>query len=117
MLLAPFHVGTCADESAGEQTFLPATLEHVRRCPARAEYIELCFTTPEGSWNWCFPEPERVRKRSASPIALTLGPYGIVARKVIDTRLGTVVDTAAAVPMILAGAEVVVARRLVTATR
>jgi hypothetical protein len=32
------------------------------------------FTTPKGSWNRCFPEPRRRRKRPACPIALTIGP-------------------------------------------
>jgi hypothetical protein len=41
----------CVGEPSGGEPFLPATLEGVRRCPARSEYVELCFSTPEGPWN------------------------------------------------------------------
>jgi len=98
-----------------EEPFLPATLEHVRRCPARPEYIELCFTTSEGPWKWCFPEPPRRRKRPAGPVALTIGPYSVQARLVRDGGLGPAVQISSALPMILAGADVYVARGLVCA--
>ncbi len=117
MALASFLTDTCADEPSFGEDFVPATLEGVRRCPARPEYIELCFTTPEGSWSWCFPEPARQRKRPASPIALMLGPYGVLARRVLSGGFGSTLDGSAALPMILAGADVVVARRLVAAGR
>jgi hypothetical protein len=117
MALAPFFTDTCADEPAFAEEFLPATLEGVRRCPARAGYLELCFRTPEGSWNWCFPKPAGRRKRAASPVALTLGPYGVLARPVLDDGFGAALDGSAALPMILAGGSVVVARRLVIAGR
>jgi hypothetical protein len=97
-----------------EDPFLPARLEHVRRCPARSEYIELCFTTPEGSWKWCFPKPSRRRKQPAGPLALRMGPYGVQVRRVRDNGLGHALQTSSALPMILAGADVYVARRLVT---
>ncbi len=115
MSLTSFLADTCADDSSLDDGFLPATLESVRRCPARPEYLELCFRTPEGTWNWCFPKPARQRKRSPSPIALTLGPYGVLARQVLSSGFGTALDGSAALPMILAGADVIVARRLVTA--
>jgi hypothetical protein len=116
---------------------VPARLDSVRRCPARPEYIELCFTTPEGTWRWCFLEPAR-RLASAVPvstvgavgaanaalaaIALTVGPHGVLARRMPDGGFGPVVDgpvvdASVALSMILAGAEVVVARRLVIAGR
>src|SRR5260370_11279679 len=60
-----------------EEPFLPASLELVRRCPARSEYIELCFTISEGSWKCCFPEPARPRELPAGPLALTVGLYGV----------------------------------------
>ena len=107
----------CADEPSPAEEFLPATLESVRGCPARTGYLELCFRTPEGAWNWCFEEPASRRKRPADPIALTLGPYGVLARRVLDDGFGTALDGSAALPMILAGAEVIVARRLVIAGR
>jgi hypothetical protein len=117
MAKTSFSTGTCAPDAGLPDPFLPATLERVRRCPARPEYMELCFTTPEGSWNWCFPEPVRQRKRAACRIALTVGPYSVLARPVRDDGFGPALNAAAALPMILAGADVVVARSLVTAGR
>jgi hypothetical protein len=117
MALASFLTDTCADEPSPEEDFVPATLEGLRPCPARPEYIELCFTTPEGSWSWCFPKPARQRKRPVGPIALTLGPYGVLARRVHDGGFGPALDGSAALPMILAGTDVMIARRLVTAGR
>jgi hypothetical protein len=112
-----FFTDTCGPNSGPNDPFLPATLEGLRRCPARPEYVELHFTTPEGAWHWCFPEPPRRRKRPGGSIALTVGPYSVLARPVLDDGLGPALDTAATLPMILAGADVVVARRLVTAGR
>jgi hypothetical protein len=119
MTLTSYFPGECAGQpSFGDELFLAATLEGVRRCPANAEYVELHFTTSEGSWSWCFPRPLRRLKRHPSPIALTLGPYGIMARRITaGGELGTAVAAGAALAMILAGADVVVARRLVTAGR
>jgi hypothetical protein len=118
LALVSFFPGACADESSSGEAFLPATLEGVRRCPARAEYMELHFSTDEGPWSWCFPKPARRIKRRPSPVALTLGPYGVLARRVdADGEVGTALDASAALPMILAGADVVVLRRLVTAGR
>ncbi|MFC5752235.1 hypothetical protein [Actinomadura rugatobispora] len=99
------------------ETFLPATLDSVHRCPARADYIELCFTTPEGPMKWCFPEPPRQAARSTGPLALTIGPYGIQVREVGENGLGLALENASALSMILAGAEVYIARKLVTANR
>jgi hypothetical protein len=119
MALAYSFSGACAEESTPGEALLPATLEGVFRCPARREYLELRFSTPEGQWNWCFPRPARRRSRPPRPVALTLGPYGMVARSVNGDRGGLVdaLDAAVALPMILAGADVVVLRRLVTSGR
>ena len=117
MTPAFLFIETCAVDEVLADPLLPATLDGVRRCPARSEYIELCFTTPEGAWNWCFPEPSRRRRRRGGPIALTVGPYSVLARLVRDDGLGSALDSAAALPMILAGADVVIARSLVTAGR
>lgn len=118
MALAYSPSGACTEESSPHEELLPATLEGVFRCPARAEYLELRFATPEGQWNWCFPKPTRRRNRTPSPIALTLGPYGVIARHLgEDGQLGNAIDAAAAMPMILAGAKVVVLRRLVLSGR
>jgi hypothetical protein len=97
------------------EVLVPATFECARRCPARPGYLELCFTTPEGSWTWCFPRPRRRRREPAARIALTIGPYGVLARRVRDGGLGTALPGSAAVPMILSGADVSVERRLVMA--
>jgi hypothetical protein len=106
---------SCVAGPPVEESFLPATLERARRCPARPEYIELCFLTPEGPWTWCFPAPLRRRKRAAVPLALTVGAYGVQARPVGDDGLGPALPSSSALPMILAGADIYVARRLVTA--
>ena len=96
-------------------SFLPATLERARRCAARPEYIELCFLTPEGPWTWCFPVPSRRRKRAAVPLALTVGAYGVQARPVRAGSLGPALPSSSALAMILAGADMYVARGLVSA--
>jgi hypothetical protein len=97
-----------------EESFLAATLDLVRRCPARSEYVELCFTTPEGSWNWCFPEPSRCPRPTTGPLALTVGPYGVQARLVHDAELGPALLSSSALQMILAGADVRIARSLIS---
>jgi hypothetical protein len=117
MAVASLFPDPCAGKPSSAEEFLSATLEGVRRCPARPEYIELCFTTGEGAWNWCFPPPVRQLKRPTEPVALVLGPYGVLARRVAGNGLGPALDSSVALPMILAGADVVVARRLVTAGR
>jgi hypothetical protein len=118
MALASYFPGACADEPSSNEAFVTATLDGVYRCPARRDYIELHFTTSEGPWNWCFPRPSRRLKRRPSPVALTLGPYGILARRVKPGgEFGLALDAAVALPTILAGAEVMVARRLVEAGR
>ena len=90
----------------------------MRRCPAQAEYVELRLATSEGPWTWCFPTPARRLRPRPGPVALTLGPYGVMARRVTpDGELGTGLDPCVALPTILAGAHVMVARRLVTAGR
>lgn len=97
---------SCLTGPRVEEPFLPATLERVRCCPARSGYIELCFTTAEGSWNWCFPKPSRRRKRSGGPVVLTVGPYGARARLVRDGGLGPALPGSSALSMILAGTDV-----------
>jgi hypothetical protein len=118
MALVSFLPNVCTDEPSPQTGYLSATLESARPCPARGEYIELHFQTAEGPWSWCFPTPVRQLKRSPKPIALTLGPYGVTARRVgADGGFGVAVDVSSALPMILAGADVTVARYLVTAGR
>lgn len=104
---------TCYTDARAEEAFLPATLELVRRCPARPEYVELCFTTPEGPWNWCFRRPPRGGKRAGGPIALRFGPYGVHAYLLREDGLGPALEISSALPMITAGADVFVARGLV----
>ena len=92
--------------------FAPATLASARPCPARPEYVELRFTTPEGPWTWCFPRPRRQRRRPAAAIALTMGACGVQARRIRADGLGPALPGSSALPMILAGADVYVARTL-----
>jgi hypothetical protein len=95
-------------------SFVLATLQCVRRCPARSNFIELCFATDEGSWTWCFRNPPEPSERgSGGTLALTVGPYGAQARGVDDGRLGLALPTSEALPMILGGSQTYVARRLV----
>ena len=105
----------CFADRLLEEAFLPATLEGVRRCPARSGYVELCFTTPEGPWQWCFPAPPRRRRRRVGSLALTMGAYGVQAHLVRDAGLGPALPSSAALPMILVGADIRVARGLVSA--
>lgn len=96
--------------------FLPARLDYVRRCPARSEYIELCFSTEAGTWNWCFPEPAELSEpRSPEPLALKAGRYGVQAHPVGGSNLDAALPSSAALPMILAGTEVHIASQLVAA--
>ncbi|HEY2268811.1 MAG TPA: hypothetical protein VGI96_39780 [Streptosporangiaceae bacterium] len=101
------------DEARAREGFLPARLELVRPCGARPEYIELCFTTAEGAFNWCFRRPPRRRRRPAGPIALRSGPYGVHAYRLDEDGLGPALEISAALPVITAGADVYVARDLV----
>ncbi|GAB1812510.1 hypothetical protein [Mycobacterium sp. MUNTM1] len=97
-----------------DASFLPATLESVRRCPARSDFIELCFATDEGGWTWCFRDPaERGEGSSDGTLALTVGPYGAQARNVEEGGLGPALPTSEALPIILGGSRVYLARQLV----
>jgi hypothetical protein len=112
MAQAPSPCGTRRAEA-----FVAATLDVVRPCPARPEYIEVCFTTPHGEFHWCFPEPPRRRPQPDGPIALAIGPYGVQAHHMSNGDLGLALETADALPVILAGAEVFIARRLLSTRR
>ncbi|KPG56261.1 hypothetical protein AN916_05870 [Mycobacteroides immunogenum] len=95
-------------------SFVSATLGGSRGCPARSDFIELFFVTGESSWTWCFPEPpEQSAGGSAGTIALAVGPYGAQARSVDEGVLGLVLPTSEALPMILGGCQIYVARKLV----
>jgi hypothetical protein len=104
---------TCFADARAEEAFLPATLEAVRPCAARPEYVELCFSTAEGAWNWCFRRPPRRRKRPGGPIALRSGPYGVHAYLLGEVEPGEALEISSALPMITAGSDVYVARDLV----
>ena len=107
--------------------FLPARLDYVRRCPARAQYLELCFSTEGGPWNWCFPEPDELPEAETSrtsgtsgmtgPLALKASRYGVQAHPIDGGDLGPALPSSTALPMILAGAEVHIADQLVSAIR
>ncbi|ORA41077.1 hypothetical protein BST20_02775 [Mycobacterium branderi] len=95
-------------------SFVLASLQSFHRCPARSDFIELCFATDAGTWTWCFREPsERSEGGSGGTLALTVGPYGAQARYVDDGGLGLALPTSQALPMILGGSQTYVARRLV----
>jgi hypothetical protein len=97
-----------------DESFVPATLESVRRCPARSDFIELCFATDEGAWTWCFRDPpEGNGCGSVGALALAVGPYGPQARSVDDDGIGVALPTSEALPMILGDSPTFVARRLV----
>ncbi|MFB4309718.1 hypothetical protein [Actinomadura sp. GTD37] len=97
-----------------DEAFVPAALEGVHPCPARSDYVEVCFTTPGVPFKWCFPEPPRCPAEPGGPLALTLGRYGVQAHELLDGVLGPALQSSAALPMILAGAEVRIARRLLS---
>jgi hypothetical protein len=97
-----------------DKSLISATLQSVRRCPARPDYIELCFGTDEGLWTWCFRDPRELDEcGSGGTLALTVGPYGAQARCVEDNGLGFALPTSEALPMILGGSRTYVARKLV----
>lgn len=102
--------GPCLDHGR----YLLATLQSVRRCPARSDFIELCFETDEGPWTWCFRDPdERTELESSGTLALKMGPYGAQAHHADADGLGLAVPSSEALPMILGGARTYVARKLV----
>jgi hypothetical protein len=99
-----------------DQSLIPATFQSFRRCPARPDYIELCFETEDGLWTWCFRDPRELSNfecGSGRTLALTVGPYGAQARCVEDNELGFAVPTSEALPIILGGSPTYVARKLV----
>ena len=70
-----------SDPRLEDESFLAATLNFVRRCPARSDYIELCFATDEGLWKWCFPEPPEQQVRTGGTLAVTIAAIiAIMAR-------------------------------------
>ena len=95
-----------------DEAFVPAALDRVHPCPARSDYIEVCFTTPAGPFQWCFPEPPHCPAEPGGPLALTLGRYGVQAHEFADGAVGPALPSSSALPMILAGAEVHIARHL-----
>ncbi|MDI9979793.1 hypothetical protein [Rhodococcus sp. IEGM 1307] len=107
----PFTSGTAIPEKG---SYVQATLEAVRRCPARADFIELCFTTEAGPWKWCFPEPEERHAQSgADPLVLVLGRYGTQAHHIVDGGIGPALLSSEAMPMIIDGCQTLVARKMI----
>ncbi|NKY53084.1 hypothetical protein [Nocardia vermiculata] len=107
--------GTAFDE----ELFVRATVESSGRCPARADYIEICFATTEGRWKWCFPEPDPADAldEPITALAFTLDQYGAQAHPIVDGTIGPAILSASALPMVLAGTPVHIARRLVLLCR
>lgn len=102
-----------------DELFVRATIESVGPCPARADYIEICFTTTEGRWKWCFPEPDPADtlEEPTTELAFTLDNYGAQAHPIVDGRIQPAILSAAALPMVVAGTAVHIARRLVLMCR
>jgi hypothetical protein len=99
-----------------DESLIAASFQSVRPCPARPDYIELCFETAEGLWTWCFRDPHEPSGSecgSGRTLALTVGPYGAQARCVEDNEIGFALPTSEALPMILGGSRTYVARKLV----
>ncbi|PIB73221.1 hypothetical protein CQY22_017770 [Mycolicibacterium brumae] len=97
-------------------SLLPATLQEVCRCPARRDYIELCFETPEGPWKWCLPEPTEALESTdgaEAVAAVTVGRYGVQAHYVDDGCLGYAMPSCEALAMVLGGARIFLSRSLV----
>ncbi|MEZ0364822.1 hypothetical protein ACAG26_14120 [Mycobacterium sp. pUA109] len=105
----------CGSLRSAEQSLLAATFLGVRRCPARADYIELCFETNEGVWTWCIPEPCEQRECGSGDdtLAITTGPYGAQARYFQDGNLGFALPSPEAMALITGGSRAYVARKLV----
>lgn len=100
--------------SAGE-FLLPANVRSVRRCPARSDYVELCFETDEGRWTWCCPEVAEGCEAgiAGDALAITPGPYGARVRHFENGRLGAVLPSCDALVWIVGGSPTYVARALV----
>lgn len=105
----------CGEPGLQDGSLIPATFQSVHRCPARSDYIELCFETDESPWAWCLPEPSEHAEYDGGcdAVAITVGPYGAQARCVDGDRLGFALPGSEAVPLILNGIRTLVARKLV----
>ncbi|MEV5835200.1 hypothetical protein [Nocardia sp. NPDC052112] len=110
------RVATPTESTLSGRSFLPATLDIALRCPARSDYIELRFTTSAGPWQWCFPKPQHryADPSTATSIALACGRYGAQARLIRAGGLGPALPSSAALPLILAGARILVERQLIS---
>lgn len=108
-------VQCCSGSSTTEQGLLPAIFDHIRRCPARSDYIEMCFETGDGTWTWCIPQSSEQSECGCGDgaLAITVGPYGAQARYLQDGGLGFSLPSAEAMALILGGSQTYVARKLV----
>jgi hypothetical protein len=120
------RMGAPVDDGA----FVRATSVEVGVCPARADFVELRFTTEVGSWNWCFPDPGACEARPADAdadadadgdgdgdadgaLALIFGRYGVQAHEVANGVIGPALPSSEALPRILGGCRPLVSRDLV----
>lgn len=95
-------------------SYVQASLTAVYRCPARSDFIELCFTTEVGPWKWCFPDPgERKSRPGNDTMVLVVGRYGAQAHLVVDGTIGPALQSSEAMPLILGGCQPFVSRKLV----
>lgn len=97
----------------GHETFTKAMLHTVQHCPARSNYIELCFVTDDGPWRWCVPQPPKELDHQVDRLAVTLGCYGAQAHLIKGDSLGWAIPSSEAVPAILKGIDLFVERRLI----
>ncbi|MCX4092587.1 hypothetical protein [Nocardia sp. alder85J] len=106
---------------SADNAFLPASLESTGPCPARADYLELRFATSVGHWTWCVPqpgsEPPDPEEEPVDRLAIAMGRYGIQAYRHTGEGTGTALPSAAAIPLILDGIPVRVARTLIESGR
>ncbi|MCE0765971.1 hypothetical protein LWC35_24150 [Pseudonocardia kujensis] len=95
-------------------SFVRADLAEIGRCPARADFVELHFTTEVGRWKWCFPDPRsRETRTDEQTLVLVLGRYGTQAHLVVDGAIGPALPSSEALPMILGGSRPFVSRKLI----
>jgi hypothetical protein len=84
-----------------QDDYAAAELDRVRPCPARSDYLELCFSTADGPVSWCFPKPaaRRRRARKNGPVILRVGPYGLQPHLIRDGELTSALTAAETVPV------------------
>jgi hypothetical protein len=86
------------------ETYLPATLISVRRCPGRQDYLEMRFDVGGKDWHWCFPGSVGGSRKPSRPLALIMTRAGVQARFFDHGVVGASLRLEVAIGSILAGA-------------